>query len=43
LHTSSQNVPRFAAHTAVLMRRLARERDFERAAARGSAIGQIHA
>lgn len=35
--------PRFAAHTAALMRRLARERDFGRAAARGFATDRIHA
>jgi rSAM/selenodomain-associated transferase 1 len=35
--------PRFAAHTAALMQRLARERDFGRAAARGFATDRIHA
>jgi len=35
--------PRFAAHTAALMRRLARERDFGRAAAHGFATDRIHA
>jgi len=40
---ASQQKPRFAAHTAALMRRLARERDFGRAAARGFATDRIHA
>jgi hypothetical protein len=35
--------PRFAAHTAKLMRQLARDRDFSRAAARAFATDQIHA
>jgi rSAM/selenodomain-associated transferase 1 len=35
--------PRFAAHTAELMRQLARERDFGRAAGRAFAADQIHA
>jgi rSAM/selenodomain-associated transferase 1 len=35
--------PRFATHTAALMRQLARERDFSRAAARGFATNRIHA
>jgi len=40
-HASQQ--PRFAAHTAALMRHLARRRDFRRAAARGFATDRIHA
>jgi hypothetical protein len=35
--------PRFATHTAKLMRRLARDRDFTRAGARAFATDQIHA
>jgi len=35
--------PRFAAHTAKLMRQLARDRDFDRAAARAFADDRIHA
>jgi len=35
--------PRFAAHTAKLMRQLTRDRDFTRAAARAFATDQIHA
>jgi hypothetical protein len=35
--------PRFAAHAAKLMRQLARDRDFDRAAARAFADDQIHA
>jgi uncharacterized protein len=35
--------PRFAAHTAKLMRQLARDRDFDRAAARAVANDRIHA
>jgi hypothetical protein len=35
--------PRFAAHTAKLMRQLARERDFTRAGARAFAADRIHA
>jgi rSAM/selenodomain-associated transferase 1 len=35
--------PRFAAHTAKLMRQLARDRDFDRAAARAFADDRVHA
>jgi hypothetical protein len=35
--------PRFAAHSAKLMRQLARERDFDHAAARASTTDRIHA
>jgi rSAM/selenodomain-associated transferase 1 len=43
LLASSQHAPRFAAHTAALMRHLVRERDFGRAAVGRFATERIHA
>jgi uncharacterized protein len=43
LETRSSQSPRYAAHTARLMRQLARERDLGRAAARAFATDRVHA